>query len=248
MPNLLLKTVNLTRDYNLGPQVVHALRDISVEVQQGEFVAIMGPSGSGKSTFMNLLGCLDTPTTGLYILDGNDVSFLTRDELAETRNRKIGFVFQNFNLLPRTTALENVELSLRYASTSRRYRRDKARAALAEVGLSDRSHHLSSQLSGGEQQRVSIARALVNNPVLLLADEPTGALDTQTGVEIMSLFQGLNHDGITIVLVTHELEIARFSRRVLRFRDGRLINDEKIKHPNAVEKMLSGIVTEESKS
>jgi putative ABC transport system ATP-binding protein len=247
MSNLLLKTENLTKDYNLGPQVVHALRDISVEIERGEFVAVMGPSGSGKSTFMNLLGCLDTPTTGIYILDGSDVSSLTRDELAETRNRKIGFVFQNFNLLPRTTALENVELSLRYASTSRRSRRDKAKAILAEVGLSDRSHHLSSQLSGGEQQRVSIARALVNNPVLLLADEPTGALDTQTGVEIMSLFQGLNHDGITIVLVTHELEIARFSRRILRFRDGRLIGDEIVKQPNAMEKMLFEMPVEESK-
>jgi putative ABC transport system ATP-binding protein len=248
MSNPLLKTGNLTKDYNLGPQVVHALRDISIEIERGEFVAVMGPSGSGKSTFMHLLGCLDTPTAGMYILDGNDVSSLTRDQLAETRNRKIGFVFQNFNLLPRTTALENVELSLRYASTSRRDRRDKAKTVLAEVGLSDRTHHLPSQLSGGEQQRVSIARALVNNPVLLLADEPTGALDTQTGVEIMSLFQGLNHDGITIVLVTHELEIARFSRRILRFRDGRLISDEMVKHPNTVEKMPFEIRTGESKS
>jgi putative ABC transport system ATP-binding protein len=247
MPKVLLKTGNLTKDYNIGTQVVHALRDISVEIERGEFVAVMGPSGSGKSTFMNLLGCLDTPTNGLYILDGNDVSSLTRDELADTRNRKLGFVFQNFNLLPRTTALENVELSLRYASTSRRGRRDKATAVLAEVGLSDRAHHLPSQLSGGEQQRVSIARALVNNPLLLLADEPTGALDTQTGVEIMSLFQGLNHAGITIVLVTHELEIARFSRRIFRFRDGRLIGDEMVKQPNAVERMLSEMPTEESK-
>jgi putative ABC transport system ATP-binding protein len=247
MPNLLLKTGNLSKDYALGPQVVHALRGISVEIERGEFVAVMGPSGSGKSTFMNLLGCLDTPTIGHYILDGNDVSSLTPDELAETRNRKIGFVFQSFNLLPRTTALENVELSLRYASTSRRDRRGKASAVLADVGLSDRSHHLPSQLSGGEQQRVSIARALVNKPVLLLADEPTGALDTQTGVEIMSLFQRLNHAGITIVLVTHELEIARFSRRILRFRDGRLVGDEMVKHPNAVEKMLSEMPVEESK-
>jgi len=248
MSNLLLKTKNLTKDYNLGSQVVHALRDISVEIERGEFVAIMGPSGSGKSTFMNLLGCLDTATTGLYILDGKDISSLTRDELAETRNRKIGFVFQNFNLLPRTTALGNVELTLRHASTSRRSRRDKAKTVLAEVGLSDRSHHLSSQLSGGEQQRVSIARALVNNPVLLLADEPTGALDTQTGVEIMSLFQSLNHDGITVVLVTHELEIARFSRRILWFRDGRFIDDEAVKHTNTVKKIPSEIPVEDSKS
>jgi putative ABC transport system ATP-binding protein len=228
MSSLLIKTEGLAKEYALGPQVVHALRGISVDVARGEFVAVMGPSGSGKSTFMNLLGCLDTPTTGLYILEENDVSSLTRDQLAETRNRKIGFVFQNFNLLPRTTALENVELSLRYASTSRRNRRGKAMEVLTDVGLSGRSHHLPSQLSGGEQQRVSIARALVNDPVLLLADEPTGALDTQTGIEIMSLFQRLNHAGITVVLVTHELEIARFSRRILRFRDGRLISDEMV--------------------
>jgi putative ABC transport system ATP-binding protein len=244
MPTLLIKTANLAKDYALGPQAVHALRGISVEIERGEFVAVMGPSGSGKSTFMNLLGCLDTPTNGLYILDGNDVSSLTRDELAETRNRRIGFVFQNFNLLPRTTAVENVELSLRYAATSRRYRRGKAMEVLADVGLSDRSHHLPSQLSGGEQQRVSIARALVNNPVLLLADEPTGALDTQTGVEIMSLFQRLNHAGITIVLVTHELEIARFSRRILRFRDGRLIGDEMVGHAQFVEKITPEPVEE----
>jgi putative ABC transport system ATP-binding protein len=247
MPNLLIKTANLTKDYALGHQVVHALRGISVEIERGGFVAVMGPSGSGKSTFMNLLGCLDTPTNGIYILDGNDVSSLTRDELAETRNRKIGFVFQNFNLLPRTTALENVELSLRYASASRRDRREKAGAALANVGLSDRSHHLPSQLSGGEQQRVSIARALVNKPVLLLADEPTGALDTKTGIEIMSLFQRLNHAGITIVLVTHELEIARFSRRILRFRDGSLIGNEMEQRTNLAEKMLSGMPVEDLK-
>jgi putative ABC transport system ATP-binding protein len=247
MPSLLIKTANLTKDYALGHQVVHALRGISVEIERGGFVAVMGPSGSGKSTFMNLLGCLDTPTNGIYILDGNDVSSLTRDELAETRNRKIGFVFQNFNLLPRTTALENVELSLRYASASRRDRREKAGAALANVGLSDRSHHLPSQLSGGEQQRVSIARALVNKPVLLLADEPTGALDTKTGIEIMSLFQRLNHAGITIVLVTHELEIARFSRRILRFRDGSLIGNEMEQRTNLAEKMLSGMPVEDLK-
>jgi len=247
MSNLLIKTESLNKDYTLGPQVVHALSGISVEIEGGEFVAVMGPSGSGKSTFMNLLGCLDTPTNGVYILDGNDVSSLTRDQLADTRNRKIGFVFQNFNLLPRTTALENVELSLRYASTSRRDRRDRAKAVLAEVGLSDRAHHLPSQLSGGEQQRVSIARALVNNPVLLLADEPTGALDTKTGVEIMSLFQGLNNNGITIVLVTHELEIARFSRRILRFRDGRLISDEIIPPADLAESTSSGMPVKEAK-
>jgi len=228
MPSLLIKTANLTNE-------------------QGDFVAVMGPSGSGKSTFMNLLGCLDTPTNGLYILDGKDVSSLTRDELADTRNRKIGFVFQNFNLLPRATALENVELSLRYASASRRDRRGKAGAALADVGLSDRSHHQPSQLSGGEQQRISIARALANHPVLLLADEPTGALDTKTGFEIISLFQRLNRAGITIVLVTHELELARFSRRILRFRDGSLINDKMIQPANLVERTSSGMPVEEAK-
>lgn len=247
MPDFLLNIENLAKDYSMGPQVVHALRGISVEIERGEFVAVIGPSGSGKSTFMNLLGCLDTPTAGQYILDGDDVSSLTHDQLAQTRNRKIGFVFQAFNLLPRTTALENVKLALRYGSTVRRERRIKAESVLAAVGLSNRAHHQPSQLSGGEQQRVAIARALVNNPVLILADEPTGALDTRTGVEIMSLFQHLNRDGITIVLVTHELEIARFSRRILWFRDGRLISDERVEHPNVVEKMLTERPVQEEK-
>jgi len=248
MAGFLLEIENLTKDYRLGSQVVHAVRGVSVEIERGEFVAVVGPSGSGKSTFMNLLGCLDTPTSGHYTLDGGDVSFLTWDQLADTRNQKIGFVFQAFNLLPRATALENVELSLRYGRTPRRDRRAKAEAVLGAVGLVDRAHHRPSQLSGGQQQRVSIARAIVNDPALILADEPTGALDTRTGVEIMSLFQRLNLDGITIVLVTHELEIARFARRILRFRDGRLIGDEMVESPMDVEKLLAEMAAEEDRT
>ena len=231
----LLKTEDLAKDYRIGPHVVHALQNVSVAVERGEFVAVMGPSGSGKSTLMNLLGCLDKPTDGHYFFDGEDISFFTRDQLALTRNRKIGFVFQTFNLLPRNTALDNVELPLLYGRTPRRERRLRAEAVLDAVGLADRSHHQPSQLSGGQQQRVAIARALVNNPSLILADEPTGAIDTRTGVEIMSLFQRLNREGITIVVVTHEPEIASFSRRVLRFRDGRLINDEVVERPKQAE-------------
>lgn len=225
MAKTLLRTDNIVKDYFVGTQVIRALNGVSAEIQSGEFVAIMGPSGSGKSTYMNLLGCLDKPTKGKYILEGEDISALGRDQLAHIRNTKIGFVFQTFNLLPRTTALENVALPLVYGRTPRRERQKKALAVLEAVGLSGRAHHVPSQLSGGQQQRVAIARALVNSPKIILADEPTGALDTRTGIEIMSLLQSLNSNGITIVVVTHEIEIARFAKRVLRFRDGRIVGD-----------------------
>jgi putative ABC transport system ATP-binding protein len=223
----LIEVRDLAKTYRLGGQPVHALRDISVDVAAGDMIAVMGPSGSGKSTFMNLLGCLDRPTRGSYRLDGNDVAAETIDGLAHLRNRKIGFVFQSFNLLARATALANVELPMIYAGADRGTRRDRARAALTAIGLGERIHHLPAQLSGGQQQRVAIARALVNDPVLILADEPTGALDSRTSLEIMALFQMLNARGITVVLVTHEPEVARFARRVLSFRDGRLVADRR---------------------
>jgi putative ABC transport system ATP-binding protein len=226
MSDLLIRTEELRKDYPLGQQRVQALRGVSVEMRRGEFLAVMGPSGSGKSTFMNLLGCLDRPTSGRYFLDDADVSCFSTDDLAKTRNVKIGFVFQTFNLLPRTTAIQNVELPLRYSQAPRNQRRQKAEAVLEAVGLKDRADHQPYQLSGGQQQRVAIARALVNDPVLILADEPTGALDTQTGAEILRLFQDLNHKGISIVLVTHEQEIARYAERILHFRDGKIINAE----------------------
>jgi putative ABC transport system ATP-binding protein len=217
----------LAKDYHVGPQVVHALHGLDVTIERGDFVAIMGPSGSGKSTSMHLLGCLDSATRGQLLLDGEDVSAMGRDALSDLRNRKIGFVFQAFNLLPRATAQRNVELPLMYGRVPREERRRRAAAALEQVGLADRTHHLPTQLSGGQMQRVAIARALVNDPVLILADEPTGALDTKTGEEIMRLFQRLNETGITIILVTHEAEVAAFARRVLRFRDGLLVADER---------------------
>jgi putative ABC transport system ATP-binding protein len=234
--HILLETAELSKDYLMGSEVVNALREVSVQVKRGEFVAVMGPSGSGKSTFMNLIGCLDRPSSGRYLFEGRDMSQLNIDELARTRNHRVGFVFQNFSLLSRTSALENVELPLMYGKVLRRDR--KATAVLEAVGLKDRIRHQSSQLSGGQQQRVAIARAIVNDPALILADEPTGALDTLTGIEIMALFQALNRDGRTIVVVTHESDIAQFADRILRFRDGRLIKDERVEHPEDARKML----------
>ena len=222
----IIETEGLGKDYRVGPSQVRALRDFTVSIDEGEFLAIMGPSGSGKSTCMHLLGCLDTATAGRYVLAGQDVSGLDPDGLAERRNRQIGFVFQSFNLLPRATALKNVELPLLYGATPRRQRREQAAEALEAVGLSDRAHHLPSQLSGGQMQRVAIARAIVNRPLLLLADEPTGALDSRTGIEILSLFQRLNGDGISVIVVTHEAGVAGFARRVLQFHDGLLVADE----------------------
>jgi putative ABC transport system ATP-binding protein len=227
----IIETQGLTKDYQLGAHVVHALRDVSVTIEASEFVAIMGPSGSGKSSFMSILGCLDTPTAGRYLLEGQDVSQLNDDELARIRNAKIGFVFQLFNLLPRMSALANVELPLLYGDRPSSELRRKALAGLAAVGLGDRADHRPAQLSGGQQQRVAIARALVNDPVLFLADEPTGNLDTRASIEIMAILQALNRTGITIVLITHEEDIARYARRTLHFRDGELIRDEPVAAP-----------------
>lgn len=245
MTDALIETQGFVKDYRLGAHVVHALRGVSVTIRQGEFVAVMGPSGSGKSTFMNLLGCLDTPTAGRYVFEGEYVSNLSRDQLARIRNKKIGFVFQTFNLLPRASALENVELPLLYNGSPPRERRPKARAKLEAVGLADREHHHPAQLSGGQQQRVAIARALINDPILILADEPTGNLDTRTSVELMALFQELNRTGITIVLVTHEADIAQYARRVLSFRDGKLIKDGPVAEPRDAQRVLAGFPSEE---
>jgi putative ABC transport system ATP-binding protein len=241
----IIRTEALVKDYRLGPHVVHALRGVSVAIEAGEFVAVMGPSGSGKSTFMNLLGCLDTPTSGRYLLDGRDVAGLDRNELARTRNSKIGFIFQMFNLLPRTSAVENVELPLLYSGLPSRERRRRARERLAAVGLAEREHHHPNQLSGGQQQRVAIARSLVNDPAVILADEPTGNLDTRTSIEILSLMQRLNRAGLTIVLVTHEPDIATYAGRVLTFRDGRLLRDERQPTPGDAAAALAALPLEE---
>jgi len=232
----LIRVEDVHKYYDLGETRVHALRGITLSIARGEFVAIMGASGSGKSTFMNLLGCLDRPSSGRYLLEGTDVSRLDKKALAAIRNHKLGFVFQGFNLLSRTTALENVELPTLYAHLNKEERLQRAREALRTVGLADRMDHFPSQLSGGQQQRVAIARALVNRPSILLADEPTGNLDSRTSVEIMDVFQALNDQGLTIVLVTHEPDISRFARRTLLFRDGRIRRDELVaERPRACE-------------
>ena len=223
---MLIHTRDLVKLYVMGGSEVHALDGVSIDIDEGEFVAVMGPSGSGKSTFMNVLGCLDRPTSGEYVLRDKKVSELAGDELAAVRNRHIGFVFQQFNLLARTPAVENVELPLVYAGATKKVRMEKAMAMLKRVGLGDRADHHPAQLSGGQQQRVAIARALVTEPLLILADEPTGALDSRTSLEIMTLFQELNRQGMTVVLVTHEPDVARFARRILVFRDGKVVQDE----------------------
>jgi putative ABC transport system ATP-binding protein len=229
--------------YELGETRVHALRGVSVEIARGEFVAIMGASGSGKSTFMNILGCLDKPSSGRYLLEGTDVSRHDKKALALIRNLKIGFVFQGFNLLARTTALENTELPTLYTKIDNSERARRASEALAMVGLADRAHHFPSQMSGGQQQRVAVARALVNRPSILLADEPTGNLDSRTSVEIMEIFQNLNDKGLTIVLVTHEHDIAQFAKRVLIFRDGKIRKDDAVTSRPSASEVLKTLPT-----
>jgi len=225
MPNPLIKITNIKRDFILGNETVYVLKGIDLEINKGEYVALMGPSGSGKSTLMNLLGCLDTPTSGTYILNNKDVSEMDDDELAEIRNKEIGFVFQTFNLLPRTSALDNVALPMVYAGFSKSERNVRAAEVLTQVNLADRMDHHSSQLSGGQRQRVAIARAMVNNPSIILADEPTGNLDSKTSLEIMKLFGDIHANGNTVILVTHEEEIAAYAHRVIRLRDGMIESD-----------------------
>lgn len=217
---------DLHKVYKMGDVDVHALRGVSITIKKGEFISVMGPSGSGKSTFMNILGCLDKPTSGRYFLEGNDISSLNKDELAEIRNKKIGFVFQNFNLLPRSTSIENVELPLIYNNIPSNKRTKLAKEALLMIGLEGREKHYPTQLSGGQQQRVAIARAIINEPSIILADEPTGNLDTITSAEIMEIFKSLNKDGKTIIMITHEKDIAAFAEKIVVFRDGKVVKEE----------------------
>jgi putative ABC transport system ATP-binding protein len=236
---------DLVKDYKLGEVPVHVLKGISFKIERGEFVSIMGPSGSGKSTLMNILGCLDKPTSGTYELDGISVGRLSRDELADIRNKKIGFVFQQFNLLPRTSALENIELPLLYGDAPAEERRERALKALLAVGLEGRESHQPSQLSGGQQQRVAIARSMINNPQIILADEPTGALDSRISVEIMAIFQRLNReDGITMIVVTHDPDIASYSHRKIHFKDGSVQSDDRIAQPREAQRDLERLPAE----
>jgi len=241
-----IEVKDLVKDYKLGEVPVHVLKNISLEIARGDFVAIMGPSGSGKSTLMNILGCLDKPTSGTYTLDGISVGQLSRDELAEIRNKKIGFVFQQFNLLARTSALENVELPLMYTNVGAAERHDRASKALLSVGLAGREAHQPSQLSGGQQQRVAIARALVNDPRIILADEPTGAVDSRTSIEILAIFQRLNREeGITMIVVTHDPDVATYANRNIHFLDGKVRLDEVVAHPRQAEQDLESLPVEQ---
>lgn len=240
--NVVIDARDITKIYQMGDVQVRALRGASLQVSRGELVAIMGPSGSGKSTLMNILGCLDQPTSGEYFLEGKEIDRLDDNQLAEIRGKRIGFVFQTFNLLPRTTALSNVELPLVYGGVGGRQRRDRAMAALDAVGLGDRLHHRPNELSGGQQQRVAIARALINKPSIILADEPTGNLDSKSGAEIMAIFQRLNQEqGITIIFVTHEPEIAQHTRRIVRLSDGRIVEDRPVREPREAGERAYGV-------